>query len=262
MQVSRIEPMKLHHVIHMQFSLMKLSIHGHCKQHPYVRIKISRIKQLRTRNGDTGDLQKKGFQKRLQLQLLQVQGYTAYYQPRPENRVEERTLGSVTRSGLSSAVKRLQAMKEYLPLGQMKPRKAIEALHNITREGVQVPKPSNTQSTIAISYVYNGLIPDQGSWVRQHEAGMRTTEFLPNEKEEDKHPLRTLLETVRLEEIIDTDKISQCLTKVFDLYLFHLFQEKKNPNVECLAIYRYLLYILLYKDSLFSFVQIKKSGRQ
>jgi len=100
-----------------QFSVMKLSIHGHCKQHPYVRVKISRIKQLGISIGDTGDLQKKGFQKRLQLQLLQVQGYTAYYQPRPENRVEERTLGSVTRSGLSSAVKRLQAMKEYLPLG-------------------------------------------------------------------------------------------------------------------------------------------------
>jgi len=43
--------------------------------------------------------------------------------------------------------------------------------------------------------------------MRQHEADMLTTEFLPNEKEEDKHPLRTLLETVRLE-IIDTDKIS------------------------------------------------------
>lgn len=117
MQLSRIEPMELHHVIHMQFSVMKLSIHGHCKQHPYVRENISRIKQLRTSNGDTGDLQKNCFQKRLQLQLQQVQGYTAYYQLQPENRVEERTLGSATRSGLSSAVKRLQAMKEYLPLG-------------------------------------------------------------------------------------------------------------------------------------------------
>lgn len=113
--------------------------------------------------------EKKGPQKRLHLQVLWMQGYTAYYQALPEEIIEERgTLRNPARPGLSPAVKHNKGARANEGIHVMRigaAKKGNKTLHNIRSRGPQGPASHNLWSRKTVP----GLSLDEGPRVAQHE---------------------------------------------------------------------------------------------